>query len=277
MMDQDFMNPRSDVTTRAKKDEQGDGEVSALARGLAVLRTLADAAGPLTLKDVSDLSGIPKPTAFRLITTLLSAGLVRRMPDSERYDIGPGVMTLSRGYLAKLDVRTEARSHMRAFAEESGVTVHLGTRDRLEMVLLETVRPVSAALVMRIGVGDRLSLASSASGRAYLAGLTNDDRGALMDMLRVQLAQQWPSVVTQLRLAFDQYERFGFVASLGDWHPDVNAIATPLVLPDGEVYSLNCGGPSFKLPLKVLTDEIAPALRHCADAITASIGAANLR
>ncbi|MGY2486189.1 hypothetical protein [Cupriavidus sp. CP313] len=43
-------------------------------------------------------------------------------------------------------------------------------RDRLDMVLIESARPVSAAIVMRIGIGARLGLASSALGRACLYG-----------------------------------------------------------------------------------------------------------
>lgn len=253
--------------------EQAEGEVSALARGLAVLRFIGGQDAAATLKEISEGTGIPKATALRLTGTLLAAGLLRRPPGSERYALGPGVMALSHAYLSRIDLRAEARAPMRAFAEEAGVTVHLGTRDRLEMVLLESVRPASAAIVMRIGIGARLGLATSASGRAYLAGLPEDERGRLIDSLRVGLDDRWPTLATPLQQALAQYQEAGYVASFGEWHPDVNAVATPLVMPDGEIYALNCGGPAFKLPPEVLRKDVAPRLLACARAIMDSVGA----
>ena len=253
--------------------EPMDGEVSALARGLAVLRLLGTEESPLTLKEISEGTAIPKPTVSRLINTLMMSGLVRRLPGSERYALGAGVMTLSHAYLAKLDIRAEARVHMRAFAEAAGVTAHLGTRDRLDMVLLESVRPVSAALVMRIGVGDRLGLATSASGRAYLAALPDEERDQMIQTLRLHMEHQWPVLAPQLEQALAQYRSVGYVASHGEWHPDVNAIAAPLVMPYGEIYTLNCGGPAFKLPAEALANEVAPAMLKCVQAIVESTGA----
>ncbi|SAH85197.1 IclR family transcriptional regulator [Bordetella ansorpii] len=252
--------------------ESAEGEVSALARGLAVLRFIGGQETAPTLKDISEGTGIPKATTLRLVGTLTAAGLLRRPPGSERYALGPGVMALSHAYLSRIDLRAEARGPMRAFAEEAGVTVHLGTRDRLEMVLLESVRPASAAIVMRIGIGARLGLATSASGRAYLAGLPEEDRHRLIDSLRVGLDDRWPMLAEPLQQALAQYQEEGYVASFGEWHPDVNAVATPLVMPDGEIYSLNCGGPAFKLPPEVLCHSVAPRLLECARSIMDIVG-----
>lgn len=253
-------------------NEPIDGEVSALSRGLTVLRVIGDSPFPLTLKEISDGAGIPKATTSRLLNTLLTSGLVRRLPESERYRMGPGVMALSQSYLAKLDIRAESRSHMRSFAEATGVTVHLGTRDRLEMVLLETVRPMSAALVMRIGVGNRLGLATSASGRAYLAALPDEEREQLIHSLRVSMEGDWPNIAARLDIALAQYRAEGFVTSYGEWHPDVNAIAVPIVMPDGEIYSLNCGGAAFKFTAERLTEDISVRLLACMDAIRCATG-----
>ncbi|RYF35771.1 MAG: winged helix-turn-helix transcriptional regulator, partial [Comamonadaceae bacterium] len=59
----------NDVTAR--------DEVSALARGLALLRVLADAQGPLSNKELADRAGIPKATVSRLTGTLQAAGFLR--------------------------------------------------------------------------------------------------------------------------------------------------------------------------------------------------------
>jgi len=254
-------------------NEPAEGEVSALARGLAVLRFVGSLHAAPTLKEISEGTGIPKPTALRLAGTLLGAGLLRRVPGSERYALGPGIMSYANAYLSRLDVRTEAQPHMRTLAEEAGVTVHLGTRDRLEMVLLETVRPMSQAIIMRLGVGARLGLGTSASGRAYLAALPEDEQARLIDNLRTSMGDQWPSLAPGLEQALAEYRENGYVASYGEWHPDVNAIAAPVIMPGGDIYALNCGGPAFKLPPDVLRNEVAPRLLACVRAIAADTGA----
>ena len=253
-----------------------EGEVSALARGLAVLRYVGEAEVPVALKDLSEGTGIPKPTASRLVTTLLGAGLLRKATHSDRFELGPGVMALASAFLRNLDFRALARPHMLRFAERVGLSVHLGVRDRLEMVLVETVRPMSAAIVMRIGVGGRLGLARSALGRAYMAALDDDARESLIAGLKISSGDRWPEDAANLPPALAHFRTHGYAISMGDWHPDINAIASPLVMPDGEIYALNCGGPAFKLPEAFLRDTVAPELIMCVEAIAAESGATRI-
>ena len=256
------------------KSEAGEGEVSALARGLAVLRVVADFDGPAALKEISDLTGIPKPTTSRLVGTLVTAGLMRKTPNSEKFELGPGVMSFATAFLSRMDFRALAKPHMLSFAERVGVSVHLGVRDGLEMVLIESVRPLSAAIVMRIGIGGRLGLASSAIGRAYMAALDESTRNSLIAGLQVTGSSRASEELGALESAIAHFRANGYTISLGQWHPDINAIAIPIVMPDGEIYAMNCGGPAYKLPERVLRETIAPGLIACANAIVAESGAA---
>jgi DNA-binding IclR family transcriptional regulator len=251
-----------------------DGEVSALARGLSILRFVSETADPVALRDLAEGTGIPKPTASRLVTTLLGAGLLKKAPHSERFELGPGVMTLASNFLRNLDFRGLAKPHMLRFAEHVGLSVHVGVRDRFEIVLVESVRPVSAAIVMRIGVGARLGLARSAIGRAYLAALPEEDLESVIAGLKIASGDRWVEDGRNLAPALKHFRAHGFTISIGEWHPDINAIACPIVMPDGEVFVLNCGGPSFNLPEQRLRETIAPELIACVNAIAAECGGA---
>ena len=253
--------------------DTGEGEVTALARGLAVLRYVGEAEAPIALKELSEGTGIPKPTVSRLVATLLASGLLRKAANSERFELGPGVMAFASAFLRNMDFRALARPHMYRFAEKVGVSVHLGVRDRLEMVLVETVRPFSAAIVMRIGVGGRLGLARSALGRAYMAALDNNSRESLIASLKISSGDRWPDDAARLGPAIAHFMAHGYTISLGEWHPDINAIAMPIVMPDGEIYAINCGGPAFKLPEAFLREMVAPGLKACVNDIAAESGA----
>ncbi|HEX6361427.1 MAG TPA: helix-turn-helix domain-containing protein, partial [Albitalea sp.] len=111
--------------------------VSALERGIAVLRAFDEDRRVLTPTELSRLTGIPRPTVTRLASTLVALGLMKQEHGSERFMLGPGVVSLARVFLAGLDVRAVARPHMQALAESAGGSVYLAVRDGLEMVLIE--------------------------------------------------------------------------------------------------------------------------------------------
>ena len=236
-----------------------DNENSALARGLAVLRCIADARGPVANRDIVEQTGIPKATASRITAQLMAANLLRHEPNGDRYSLGPGVLDLSRAFLEPLDARAAIRNHLREFAEAAGISVHLGLRDGLDMVVVETVRPRSAAVVTRLDIGSRMPVASSAMGRAWLAGLDARERQAMLDVL-VQAGGGWPAARAGVEDAVADIGRRGFCASFGDYSPEVNAIGTWLRWPNGELYALSCGGTAYRLPPELLAGPIAERL-----------------
>ena len=73
--------------------------VSALERGISVLRCFDEKSSLLSNQQLSQLTGIPKPTMTRLTATLLNLGLMRQDAARESYMLGPGVMPLARAFL----------------------------------------------------------------------------------------------------------------------------------------------------------------------------------
>jgi len=60
--------------------------------------------------------------------------------------------------------------------------------------------------------------------------------------------------------------------SLGEWHPNINAVAVPVRTPAGEVVTINCGSPSFVMPPQRLHEFVIPKLVATADTFAAEIG-----
>lgn len=234
-------------------------EVSALARGLAVLRTLADANEPLSNRDLAERTGIPKATVSRLAATLQSAGFLRQSTD-ERYALGPAALHLGHAYLRSFDFRQQARAHLAELAELAGANVHLGVRDGLDIVLIDTLRPHSALILSRMDVGSRMAIATSAVGRAYLASVPLDQRIALMEDLRTGCGERWAELRPRVEAAVADYGRLGYCSSFGEWHPEINALGFSLRGPRGELYGVSVGGPAYKLPPEMLLEKVVPRL-----------------
>jgi DNA-binding IclR family transcriptional regulator len=256
------------VTEPAVRDE-----VSALARGLAVLRALADANEPLSNRDLAERTAIPKATVSRLVATLQSAGFLRQSPD-ERYSLGPAALHLGNAYLRSFDFRQQARLHLAELAEAAGANVHLGVRDGLDIVLIDTLRPRSALILSRMDVGSRMAIATSAVGRAYLAALPPDQRVALMEELRSAGGDQWPQVRARLETALAEHARVGYCSSFGEWHPDIHALGFSLRGPRGELYGVSVGGPAYLLPRELMLEKVAPRILQVQQAIAREAGLA---
>jgi DNA-binding IclR family transcriptional regulator len=246
--------------------------VSALERGIAVLRCFTEDRRLLTPTELSRLTGIPRPTATRLAGTLCTLGLLKQDPATDAYMLGPGVVSLARVFLAGLDVRAVARPHMQQLAEALSGSVYLGIRDGTEMVLIEACRARSSMLAARMDVGSRIPMASSALGRAYLSAIEPADRDVLIETLRLARGAEWSLVEPGLRRALDDARRHGWCVSAGEFHREINSVSVPLVGPQGEVMALNCGGAAFAFTEERLRDEVAPRLLQTARDIAAEIG-----
>ena len=246
------------------KPERDQNTVSALKRGIAVLQCFGSSARSLSNGELSELTRVPKPTVTRLAATLVALGLLRQDPESEKYSLGAGVLSLAQAFLAGLDVRAHARPHMLKLAEAFGGSVLLAVREGLEMVVIEACRARSPVLTLRLDVGSRLPLASSALGRAYLVALEAAERSKLLE----QIKPASRSIESALRDA----AAHGYSASLGELYSEINSIAVAIALPGGERMALNCGAPAFSFPERRLRDEVAPRLLAAARTIAAETG-----
>jgi len=269
------MNPRTRTRNAAdpvkEKDGSGD-EVTALARGLTVLRSVAAADAPLSNRELTEITGIPKPTVSRITATLVGTGFLFRLPDSERFVLTSSVLELSNGFLRNFDIRARARPFLIELAERTRLSVHLAVRDRLDMVVIDVIRPRSAVLVSRLEVGARMSLSRTAIGRAYLAALDEADRAKLLTGLQAAEGDDWGHVGGRLETALQETIERGFAVATGEWYDGLNAIALGFTGPSGERYAVNCGGSADQCPRDWLISRAGPALLDCVARIVLEIG-----
>ena len=249
-----------------------EGEVTALARGLALVRAVAAAQGPLGNAALAEATGIPKATVSRLAATLVGAGCLRQDAASERYSLGATLVQWSTCYLRHFDLRSVARPHLVRLAEQAGIAVHLGVREGADILIIDSVRAQSALILSRLDVGSRMSIATSASGRAWLVAASEEEAAPVLDALREAAGGHWPALQKKLSAARTEHDRLGYCSSFGEWHPQINALGFVLRGPRGELHVVSCGGPAFVLPRQMLAKDIAPLMLAAQAAIAADVG-----
>ncbi len=253
-----------------KDEELKDRQfVTALARGLELLRCFTPRESLLGNQELAKKTGLPKPTVSRLTHTLTRLGYLRHLPHSGKYQLEVGVMSFGYAMLSNLSIRALARPLMEEMAGYAKAAVAMAARDRLSMVYLDVVHG-EANLTMRRQVGSHLSLHRSAIGRACLAAMPEDEREFILGHIRKRHPEDWPEVRKGLERAFRDYADYGFCLSLGEWQRDVNAVGVALHHESHGLLAFNCGGPSFHLKREKLEADIGPRLLHMVHNIEAA-------
>ena len=234
--------------------------VTALARGLDVLACFRSGDKMLGNQELAERSKLPKSTVSRLTYTLTKLGYLQYDDNAGKYRLGTATLALGSAMLSRLDIRQLARPLMQELADFSHATVSLGMRDRLSMIYVENCRS-QAALTLRLDVGARIPIASTAMGRAYLAEISSQERNEILERVRELDEFAWPAVHDGVLRSIEEYQTLGCCTSFGNWQPDVNAIAVAFKPRDGSApLSINCGGPAFNLSPEFLLKEVQPRL-----------------
>jgi DNA-binding IclR family transcriptional regulator len=154
------------------------GPVKSAARALDLLDEIA-AHGPGTQLQLSTRLGIPKSSLHALLRTMTERGWLQTDPTGSVYMLGIHSLVVSSAYLDGDPVLARAQSVLDEVASATGETVHLGRLDGADVIYTakrESVHP----LRMHSAVGRRLPAYATSLGRALLAELPAQSRGALV-------------------------------------------------------------------------------------------------
>ena len=246
--------------------------ITALARGLEVLRCFHPGDRLLGNKDIAKRTGLPRPTVCRVTYTLTRMGYLSYSEKLGKYQLGTAVLSLGYSLLSNLDILKIARPLMQDLANYSNTAVGIGVRDRLGMVYLKGCTSTKATVSLDFEVGTSLPIATTSMGKALLCGMPEQEREVLMSHIRSENPKEWPLRKVGIDQALRDYQEHGFCYSIGEWRKDVSGVAVPIIPVDGSrLYSFNCAAPSFVLKQQMIVEDIGPRLVHMVRSVEAEI------
>lgn len=245
--------------------------VTALARGLDILRSFDASRVELGTMDLANLTGLPQPTVWRLCHTLVKCGFLTPSPSGDKLRIGTPVLGLGYAALSMIGFDEILRQEMQRLAIDFDSALSLATPDRLDMLIIQRARG-NGILLVNLHVGSRLPIATSSSGWAYIASLAPAARQPLLKRLAAGHGKEWPQLQKNIAEAVHKFEETGYVINSGNYHRDINAVAVPIVQ-GNETLVINCGAPATILSVSKIKKEVAPRLLQFADIIRAAVAA----
>ena len=241
--------------------------VTALARGLSILRCFTATRRELGTSEIARLLSLPQPTVWRLCKTLQDEGYLLPAQGGEKLQLSPAVLGLGYHSLASVPISDIARPAMQEIADRFGAACSMGTRNGLQIILLQRCQGQSD-LILNLHIGSALSLPAIARGAAYIAEMAPSDREELLLHIRESDAKSWPAREAVISASLRQYAEHGFIVDCGGFHPRISTAAIAFAGSDRQIYSLSCGAPSEQLTLDALRTQVGPALKVLANALS---------
>ncbi|GLQ05157.1 IclR family transcriptional regulator [Sneathiella chinensis] len=251
------MRPRNQQKDPNAKDRDF---VTALARGLQLLRCFKREDKGLGNKDFAQRTGLSNSTVSRLTYTLWKLGYMEFDPDTARYRLAPPVLALGYSCLHGLSAIEMAKPMMQEIATHCGMPVAAGGQDGLTIIYIDRCTG-SNPVTLSIPIGAHVDLITSGIGRGFLAGRTAEERTTLLESIKEQDAENWDMLYQNFEKSFECYQEHGYCLSIGEWKPDINSIGVPFTPKDGTPpLAFNCAGPASHLTEEQLRTDIGPRL-----------------
>jgi IclR family acetate operon transcriptional repressor len=240
---------------------------SAILRAIRILETIASCHTPPQLADICKTVDLPKPTVFRILSTLEHAGLVAREPGSKCYHCGPRMNNLAGEALLTSPSRAARRAILEELVEQVGESCNLTIANGPSVLCLDRVE-TSWPLKITITAGTSVPIHSSASGKLFLAYAPRRSRERLVRQL--PLVRHTQHTLTEPARLTDELERIrqrGYSTECEEYLAGIGALAVPVHDSAGRVVAaLSVHAPLARLPIEEAV-ELLPELRSAAEAM----------
>lgn len=199
--------------------------VTAIDKAMRVLDVLADSPTPMGLSEVIAATDLPKPTARRLLLSLMDQSLALQN-DNGSYQLGNGAIELAARALASMSLADESRQALAALRDHVTGTIILNTFAAQSLTTATHLDSADHAYVM--APSTRAPLYATAAGKAVLAFLPEADRRRLVPEEFRRLTPKTLAGRKELEQEVLAIRQRGYAVEDEEAQAGIRAIASPL-------------------------------------------------
>jgi DNA-binding IclR family transcriptional regulator len=210
-------------------------------RAAALLRIVAMAGDRGTsLRSVTDVSGLHKATAHRILRVLFEEGLLEFDEASKHYRVGAEIYALSRAMSDKFDIGALAQPALDRLCQETGDTVYFAVRSGYDALCLGMAEGSHPEKALRLNLRDRWPLGVGAFSMALLAFLPDAEVRDIVRHTAARLGHQDQYTEPRLLQQVDDARRLGFAVTQILAYPPSCAVGVPVRDPHGRPIASLC-------------------------------------
>jgi DNA-binding IclR family transcriptional regulator len=194
-------------------------KVPAADNTLRILDFLSIQRGPIPAQMVATALGIPRSSAYHLLTVLTDRGYVTHVPEEKRYGLGPAAYALAASYTRQQPLTRLGAPLIAKLVDQLGESAHMAVLHGTDVLYLVEERARNRpSLITDVGV--RLAATKTASGRAMLARLP-------ASQLRADFPQSRD--YAEVKRLVEVVRNVGYATEDGDVTPGLASVAFAVV------------------------------------------------
>ena len=249
-------------------------KVHAVEKAIALLDCFWREKRPMTLTELSRMTGWPKSTVHNLLASMMDSAVVEQSPADGKYRLGLHLFEYGCAISEHWNVVKLARPHLNALVARTGESVYLASLNVDTLLIVDSAEPNNVFRVAST-VGTRLPLHCTSQGKAILAyedpaNVRRLLKRAGMKSYTMHTIKSVEEYISQLQ----QIRQTGVATEYEEYHNGMCAFASPVFNHQGACVSavgivcfLHSGDPN-----SAVSNEMIQALKNTAEAISTELG-----
>lgn len=248
--------------------------LSSVATAIALLKCFSEREVEIGVSKLARTLGVAKSTVHRLVTTLVSEGMLEQNPENGKYRLGIALFSLGALVRRRMNLSSEARQDLFALRSITQETVHLAILDQTEIMYVYNLESTQAIRV-NSDIGVHKPAFCTANGRAILAFLPEEKIESVIGAGLIARAPKTNTKPAQLRKVLAQVRKLGYAIEDEESEAGMRALAAPVRDSSGQVVaSVGIAGPVQRLSEEVMA-KYASAVVETAASISRRLGYIN--
>jgi DNA-binding IclR family transcriptional regulator len=255
------------------KKEKPDYIIHKVIQALNILEQFHDDVDELGLTEMSKRLAMKEESVCRLLTTLKSRNYIEQNSITKGYRLGFNILKIAQTFLRQTGLFRVSHPVLASVAGKCGETTSVAVLNKSYVIELDAVHaehPVQ--VVPRVGV--HLPVHCTAAGKVLIASET--DNGLERLLKGVELVMYTPNTITcseELRQQLRRIVEKGYAVDDEELDQEVRSVAAAIRDYAGRVVgAIVITGPSCRIDLDRLTDELISLVRRGAREISAKLG-----
>ncbi len=257
---------------RAFHDKTEQNTIQSLDRAMLILETLA-ASGGLTLTELAGTLSQSPATAYRVLTTLQSRGIVELEGQAQTWHVGAGAYRIGSAFLRRTNLVERARPVMQGLMEATGETANLGVENSGSVLFVSQVE-TNASIRAFFPPGTQSPMHASGIGKALLAEFAEPRLNAVISAGLERFTERTLTNGSALLSDLAAIRCRGYAIDDEERNSGMRCVAAPVFDATGAaVAGLSISGPTARVAPE-RTADIGDQVRAAAAELSRLLGAA---
>jgi DNA-binding IclR family transcriptional regulator len=210
------------------------GGIQSVDIGMTVLKALALAKGPMSLKEIGTACGMAPSKAHRYLHSLVASGLAAQQKRSGKYDLGPFALRLGASAIRRIDIVNRVGDQLEDLVDQLHMPAHIAIWSHQGPIAVRWQR-TAESLISPDVLGSAFPLLRSATGNVFLSFMPDRLTAPFVAAEIQKESELENSIDFDLGEITRTVREQGYAMTLGTFVPYYVGISAPIINWDEEI------------------------------------------